>query len=320
VELYEDTCRAAIAAKVEDEIAKTDGLDAYAVLMRIREQRSILPVFKDHPLPEVVRTPLSVPFNTQVSVLLQRKLALLKRDKKGPMVGPMTAAITGFIVGIAYQGVGNEVYVFQMGYCMFVLLIGGMGGMNIMPALITERRIMLRETSSALYSNWAHVLVSVTINTLLSFVGLLVMTIISFSLTEMKWEHYPLLMKWCFVMVLTYDGLWGLVSTYAEDITQAQMMSMPALMIFNIYNGFMVRKAVCPVFMLWAMYSSPCFWCLEAMACDIYDDGTTQGNALISEFGFVCGREYTTFAVCLSIMTITRCIQIYGLGKSQIAK
>mmetsp|Transcript_114299 Transcript_114299/g.369563 ORF Transcript_114299/g.369563 Transcript_114299/m.369563 type:complete len:213 (+) Transcript_114299:1138-1776(+) len=93
----------------------------------------------------------------------------------------MLPVVFGTFVGAMSTGFGHQPLLKQMGFVFILITVLGLGGMQLMPILIEERRFMKHETSEALYSEGASVLASFCVDVPLSSVGAALEILIMFS-------------------------------------------------------------------------------------------------------------------------------------------
>merc|ERR1711924_406797 len=118
-------------------------------------------------------------------------------------------------------------------------------------------------------------------------------------------------------------------------VEEANQKQMPILILFIMFNGVIVTKESCPIFMTWALMISPLFWTLEQIAIDLWYDGvgwdsydptanggmhTTMSNAtangtrlavsestmILKFYGLEPGNGYVCLAICVSFMLVCR--------------
>ena len=100
---------------------------------------------------------------------------------------------------------------------------------------------------------------------------------------------------WSLMVSIVMDSLYLMLSGIAKDATAAQVMSLPFLLIFMLYNGFTVTAETCPPWLLWAIDISPVAYAMEAITvaaskiCVLNDEG--QGPACGEDGLFAATRR-----------------------------
>ena len=80
-----------------------------------------------------------------------------------------------------------------------LLQMGALSNMVVMPEMIAQRLVFKLETSDALYSTTAAVLVDTLINNALAIGGNLITSVIMYSLSGFSWSHFGHLYFWSFM-------------------------------------------------------------------------------------------------------------------------
>jgi hypothetical protein len=112
------------------------------------------------------------------------------------------------------------------------------------------------------------------------------------------------------------DSLFLMLSGIAKDATMGQVLSLPFLLLFLLYNGFTVTRNTCPEGLMWALEISPVAHAMEAMtvAASVICKGQACGKdqlypALVQHFGY---EDETPFglAVVFTGIFIFRAVHI----------
>eukprot|EP00420_Gonyaulax_spinifera_P028476 CAMPEP_0197917538 /NCGR_PEP_ID=MMETSP1439-20131203/83963_1 /TAXON_ID=66791 /ORGANISM="Gonyaulax spinifera, Strain CCMP409" /LENGTH=95 /DNA_ID=CAMNT_0043539615 /DNA_START=48 /DNA_END=331 /DNA_ORIENTATION=+ len=84
------------------------------------------------------------------------------------------------------------------------------------------------------------------------------------------------------------DGLYGMIASISRDGTTAQVLALPFLMVFLLYNGFTVTKKTAPSFLWWAIDISPVASSIESIAVIAHSKfGNEHGwDSVVDHFGY----------------------------------
>jgi len=194
-----------------------------------------------------------------------------------------------------------------------LITVLGLGGMQLMPILIEERRFMKHETSEALYSEGASVLASFCVDVPLSSMGAALEILIMFSFAGFDSEHFNSIFFWCMLVFFVYDSLFGFVAAVAVDGQQAQALATPVLAIFLLCNGFIVSKASAPAFLQWIFTISPNGTAMQATTLNLAEGGGAAGRFVLARAGYVAGENGKGVAALVSMIVVLRLLQLVAL-------
>jgi len=267
-------------------------------------------------LPPPKDNPEGAPFKRQVRAVLIRKLHLARRDSN-VIAQIVVAVFQAIVIGLAFQGIGEESPSQQYTFLSMLLMLVSFGGNLVVPALIQESAVMARETNDKLYSAWAYVMSSWIVNTLLGVFSNFLLFVIMFALSSTSFSVFGDFYKWTLLLQLTMDSFWSAFASNSKKAQDAQQKAMPILFLWTFFNGMFVTKESCPVFMIWAIYTSPLFWIMEQISVDLFH-GSPEGQAALNFVGFEDGHQWIAVGYCIGLITIMRCWQVYGLTYVQV--
>merc|ERR1719343_923258 len=107
-------------------------------------------------------------------------------------------------------------------------------------------------------------------------------------MSGMPWVMFNPVLWITTLLYFCMDGLYGMIAAFARDATQAQVLSLPFLMLFMLYNGFTVSRNTAPHFMKWALSVSPVACSIEAVVIEASKkmDNKEEWDSLIKIFGY----------------------------------
>mmetsp|Transcript_31801 Transcript_31801/g.84686 ORF Transcript_31801/g.84686 Transcript_31801/m.84686 type:complete len:603 (+) Transcript_31801:2-1810(+) len=256
----------------------------------------------------------AVPFHKQFQQLLRRKLAITLRNPLALVgIGLMLPVVFGTFVGAMFTGFGHQPLLKQMGFVFILITVLGLGGMQLMPILIEERRFLKHETSEALYAEGPSVLASFCVDVPLASMGAALEILIMFYFAGFDWEHLGCVFFWCMLVFFVYDSLFGFVAAVAADGQQAQALATPVLAIFLLCNGFIVSKASAPAFLQWIFAISPNGYAMQAITLNLAEGGGAAGRFVLARAGYVAGENGKGVAALVSMIVVLRLLQLVAL-------
>jgi len=315
---FTEHCRPAIDALVDAELL-TERKTSMEILEACRQR---IMVFGE--VPPVRNSKFGASFAKQLRLVFMRQLTLRFRDKWN-FIGELGMSILkAIVIGVTYTDIGGKGPPLQVGFFFFIFMACSIDGLKTMPKVISERTVMKMETSEALYSEWAYILAFTVISSLQALFMHTVFITLLFPVLGFPWLLFPHLWLWSMLLYFVMDSLYLMLSGIAKDATMAQVLSLPFLMMFLLYNGFTVARNTAPPFLLWAIDISPVAYAMEAItvaAATICSQGppypSCRGGAdlypmIVIHFGYE-ERTELAMTVFVSCMLIFRGIHVVCL-------
>jgi len=282
------------AEEVDDLVAKNIDARRHSALEMVSEQwQRMSEEFGD--MPRVRNVVFGVRFRRQFSLVFRRQVLMSWRDPLGVGMELGVSLGQSVVIGIAYWNVGTKESYNQVLFIFMMVMTVSLVGLKVMPKLIDERVVVKKETSEALYSDWAYILSFSIINTIVGLVGNGLFMALVFVMSHADWEWFPCMFAWLTGLYLIMDAMYTMVAAIALDSTNAVTLALPFLTLFLLYNGFTVQQDHLPDFMKWLMELSPVAYCMEAilmMVTDLEPDTFSQITTTLGyqhqEFKAIC--------------------------------
>ncbi|CAE7036813.1 ABCG2, partial [Symbiodinium natans] len=269
------------APTIEEVVRKQLTEDCGSAMDILRAMREPMQVFGV--MPPLRNSKYGVPFRTQVRIVAWRQFKLRYRDKTHLLMDLAAAVAKALILGLAFYDIGAKGQPHQLGFFFFVLMACSIDQVKTMPAMIAERNIMKLETSEALYSEWAYILPVTLMSAMQAIVTHFVFIALLWPFVSFPVALFGHVWFWSLMVNTVMDSLYVMLSGIAKDATIAQIMSLPFLLVFMLYNGFTVTRTTCPKWLLWALNVSPVAYAMEAI---------TMAAARICVYGGPpCGKD-----------------------------
>lgn len=214
-------------------------------------------------LPPIRNSVYGVRFRRQLRLVFWRQLVLSLRDMQGLVTDLIIAVVKALVVGIAYVGVGTHGPNFQVGFYFMVVMTCALDGIKVVPKTIADRFIMKLETSEALYNDWAYILAFSIINGFFALLSNTIFVALVFLMSQLNWDVFPGLLLWTTLVYVAMDSVYQMVAAIAKDSSQAQLLLLPFLLVFLLYNGFTASRNSVPSCMVWALRISPVAQAME---------------------------------------------------------
>jgi len=252
-------------------------------------------------------------FMFQLRVVFARTILLKMRDKQGLIIETVQAVVKAVILGIAFLGIGSQQPNFQLSFIFLLCQMSVISLLQNMGALIEGRTIMKYEVSDMLYRDEAYI-ISITVIDLTKFIiNYIIYLVIAFAMAGLEWSLFTTFLGWSLLALLVMDSFFQMMGAVGATMADAQIKAMPFLILIMLFNGYFVTKSTVAEFMIWAIYISPLYYFIQAVAIASFSD-TVAGQKMIQDYKF---EQMTAISiiVLLSELAFFRILQIIFLKK-----
>lgn len=297
IQFYRDNLQDKVHDLVQVELCK----ERKTALALLETRNSVMEAFGR--MPHVRNTVYGVRFSCQLKRVFARQLRLSLRDPLG--IGMELAVSIGqsVVIGVAYMDICSKEVTHVMLFFFMLIMTTALVGMKVMPKLIDERLVVKKETSQALYSDWAYIISFSVINWTSGIVGHTIFLALVFWMSSCPWELFPTVFLWTTMLYLTMDNCYTMIAAIAKDSTSALTLALPFIALFLLYNNFTVTKEILPDFMQFLLRLSPVAYNIQAVTIAASQMDPDKFHAAVEHFGyedefwpavgFMCGCSVT---------------------------
>mmetsp|Transcript_23921 Transcript_23921/g.59615 ORF Transcript_23921/g.59615 Transcript_23921/m.59615 type:complete len:684 (+) Transcript_23921:76-2127(+) len=296
--------------KAEVDQKKTEkGLTVVAML---REQHEWQQSAQMGP-PRIREKVLAVPFHQQVGVLLRRKGKITLRNPSAIVTPVLVPACVGVLLGVMYTGIGSKPFQQRLSFVFMLLVRICLGGMQLMPQLIEDRKIMKYDISEGLYSVPAFIVVGVSVDITLSLLGAILSCTIMYIFSGLSWQYFPMILTWAVLNFFVFDSFFACLAASAPNLQIAQVCAIPFNSIFMMFSGFMISKNSAPAYLRWLFEISPIGYAIQSIFCKMAEDEGVDGRLVIKLYGFEEGQDQKGITIMIAMAVVLRIWQVLSL-------
>jgi len=251
-------------------------------------------------VPPVTNSVYGVGFSSQLRFVFVRQLRLSLRDPLGISMELAVAIGQSVVIGATYLHVGKKEAMHQMLFYFMLSMTVALVGMKVMPKLVDERLVVKKETSEALYSDWAYIISLSAINTVVGIVGNTIFVVLVFWMSSCDWEMFPVVFGWTTLLYVVMDSVYTMIAAIAKDSATAMTLALPFLTLFLLYNNFTVYADLLPGFMRWLIRLSPVAYTIEQIAVEAVRLEPKNFGPIAEQVGYTdkTGSALTVMIVC----------------------
>lgn len=314
VEFFNANCRSVIDEVVDEQLNN----QRKQPMQLLQEQRDVMMIYGS--LPPLRYSKYGVTFRKQLRLVFVREATLRLRDKWSFILEMVIAVMKALFLGSAFWGIAFKLPWLQMSFFYFMLMACTIDGLKTMPRVIAQRTVMKMEVSEGLYSEWAYILSLSILTSLQALIAHSVFITILFAETGFPWALFPSMWLWSMMLYYVMESLYIMLSGIAKDATTAQILSLPFLMIFLLYNGFTVARNTVPSYLAWVIAISPVAYALEGLTlaaanvCSERRCGGEEGlyDAIIEHFDYK-DQSILGISIMVGCILVFRAIHVFCL-------
>uniref|UniRef100_A0A7S0WJA2 ABC transporter domain-containing protein n=1 Tax=Ostreococcus mediterraneus TaxID=1486918 RepID=A0A7S0WJA2_9CHLO len=305
VEYFNRTQRKAIQDAVEREMSTSPPQKAIDILRNHLLARGIPGDVHDR------ATPTS--FTRQISVLMNRKLLVLKRDLQSLKQRLGICAVQGVIIGLIFQGIGKKLPVQQVAFAFAVCYDAIISNLTVLPGLVNARFKFKLDQSDSLYSSLAYCTVETVTYFALSISFNFITVLINFSFSGYEWKHFQTIYCWSLLCFFAMSNFFKMIAACAPTGEASIQTATPGLLITVMFSNFFVSRATAPVYLRWCVYVSPMAWAIEQILTALHPDDAD----LITVYGYDFSHAQTIRAVlaCVFAGVVCQALEIIALER-----
>lgn len=260
----------------------------------------------------------------EIATLHARFWKIIYRSKQLLLTNTLEALIVGFLLGSIYVHVGYDKRGMEkrLGFFAFTLTFLLSTTTETLPIFVSERPILLRETSSGVYRLSSHLIAS----TLVFLPYLLVISLL-YSLSVYflvglcsSWTAFVNFILIIWAVILTANSFVLFISSLAPNYIAGTTLLTVSLAGFFLFSGYFLSKESMPAYWLFMHYLSPykygldallaneygceagrCFeWAEEGAACEV------AGRNVLERRGLKEGQRWANLEVLLGFFVFYR--------------
>lgn len=307
--------RKRLAPRIEqqvDEAARTKGVSAFEYL---QAEYQSLQFFGR--MPKVRHSQYAVNIKGQIQMVGMRKLRLMWRN---PAIMGMQVAVPlleGAGLGACFYDIASKEprgLMVVSGWFNMLLMGVLFGGFTGVPQLIEDRILMQKEVAEALYSEWAHIFVTLLLDMLVTSVRNSIFATIMYAFSGLLWEHYVGFIFWILLVGITMDPIFKAAAAIASDMQTATMSGLIFVLFIAVFNGVgFVTKSSAPVFLKPLLYIMPSSRVAEQVTLALYGDDEQVWNTLHNFLGLERASPTLAILICLTWFTVFNIVAAWAL-------
>eukprot|EP00804_Cyclotella_cryptica_P013018 CCRYP_002341-RD/>CCRYP_002341-RD protein AED:0.11 eAED:0.11 QI:152/1/1/1/0.88/0.94/18/731/1289 len=271
-----------------------------------------------------------------IVLIFRREFLFWWRDKYQIKARILQDLVMGIIVGTVFWQTSDPQT--AMGVIFQSVFFISSGAMLMVGPQIETRGVFYKEQDANFYPTWtfvfARALSSLPTAILDALVyGCVVYWFAGFAATP---ENFFVFLLLALLAALSGGLMYSIFSGIVHDRTRAQAVMSISIVVMVLFSGFTVQPDVIPVYYIWIYWMNMFAWVIRALAINefrspeyddvIADDGTTSGEAILSQFGFALNGEpleyvwvWYTLLFCIGVCIFSVIVSVICLNHVRFA-
>ncbi|KDR70391.1 hypothetical protein GALMADRAFT_254847 [Galerina marginata CBS 339.88] len=210
---------------------------------------------------------LSIP--QQAAVVMRRRVQIIRGNALATGLNLFSFIFQGLIIGSVFLNSpeSTSAYFSRGGVLFFALLFAAISTMAEIPALYSQRPIILRHQKAALYHPFVEALALTLVDIPISLVTTVVFGIIIYFMVGLQRsaDQFFIFLLFVFAMTITMKAWFrGIAAAFASEAT-AQSFAGISILALTIYTGYTIPKPSMIGALRWITYINPLKYGFEAI-------------------------------------------------------
>ncbi|KAG1743692.1 ABC-2 type transporter-domain-containing protein [Suillus paluster] len=239
-------------------VGKPDRKDAYR-LSAIKEHSRHAPKSSSYTI--------SIPM--QVKAVMVRRVQIIKGDLASQVVQLGAQFFQGIIMGTVFLKLPDATSGFfsRGGVLFFALFIGALSAMAEIPALFTQRPIVLRHHKAAMYYPFIEAFAHTVVDIPISFMVLAVFSVILYFLVGLQKTapQFFIFFLIIFTMTTAMKAFFRMIAASFKDVSGALSVAGIAVLFVSLFTGYTIPRPNIPGGLRWITYINPLRYGFEAI-------------------------------------------------------
>ncbi|KAH9484099.1 Brefeldin A resistance protein [Psilocybe cubensis] len=210
---------------------------------------------------------LSIP--QQVAIVMKRRWQIILGNPLATGLNLFSFVFQGIIIGSVYlnSAEATSAYFSRGGVLFFALLFSALATMAEIPALYSQRPIVLRHQKAALYHPFVEALALTLVDVPISLVTSVVFSIILYFMVGLQRtaSQFFIFLLFLFTMTIAMKGWFRGIAAAFPSEAAAQSFAGISVLALSIYTGYTIPKPTMIGALRWITYINPLKYGFEAI-------------------------------------------------------
>ncbi|KIP09940.1 hypothetical protein PHLGIDRAFT_102023 [Phlebiopsis gigantea 11061_1 CR5-6] len=234
-----------------------------------RQSQYRMSAYNDHAKHTRKGSPYLTSVPMQVRALMKRRVQILGGDKVTFALNFILFVVKAIIVGTIFVQLKDSTSAFfsRGGVLFFSMLFAALTAMAEIPALFSQRPIVLRHYRAAMYHPFVESMALTFVDFPITFVTLLCFSIILYFLVGLQKtaSQFFIFLLFVFVMTLTMKAWFRALAAAFHTAAPAQTLAGLSLLLLTLYAGYTIPQPSMIGGLKWLTYISPLKYGFEGL-------------------------------------------------------
>ncbi|KAH9941401.1 pleiotropic drug resistance ABC transporter [Amylocystis lapponica] len=257
------------------------------------------------------RTRKTSPYITSIAMqaraLMRRRVQVIQGAAAAQVINTVTFMLQAVIVGTIFLRLpeSTSTYFSRGGVLFFALLFAAISTLAEIPALFSQRPIVLRQSRAAMYHPFVEALAMTLVDAPMTLITIIVFSIVLYFVVGLQASagQFFTFLLFVYTMTITMKAFFRMIAAAFNDPAPAQTVGGTAVLILVLYTGYSLPQPYMIGALRWITYINPIKYGFEAMMVNEFHTVNGQCQNLIPQGP---GYENITLAnqVCTTVGSV----------------
>ncbi|KAH9927376.1 pleiotropic drug resistance ABC transporter [Amylocystis lapponica] len=238
----------------------------------------------------------------QARALMRRRVQIIQGSAAAQIIGTTTFVLQAVIVGTIFLRLADSTatYFSRGGVLFFALLFSALSTMAEIPALFSQRAIVLRHSKAAMYHPFVEALAMTLVDAPMTLITIVVFSIVLYFVVGLQASagQFFTFLLFVYTMTITMKGFFRMVAAAFNDPAPAQTIAGIAVLILVLYTGYSLPQPYMIGALRWITYINPLKYGFEALMVNEFHTVDGQCESLVPS-----GAGYETVSIANQVCT-----------------
>ncbi|KAG0700795.1 ABC-2 type transporter-domain-containing protein [Suillus ampliporus] len=210
---------------------------------------------------------ISIPM--QVRAVMVRRMQIIKGDLSAQVIQLCAQIFQGIIMGAVFLKLPDATsgYFSRGGILFFALFFGALSAMAEIPALFSQRPIVLRHHKAAMYYPFIEALAHTVVDIPITFITQAVFCVILYFMVGLQRtaSQFFIFFLVVFTMTTAMKAFFRMIAASFKDESGATSMAGISVLLVSLYTGYTIPRPSIPGGLRWITYLNPLRYGFEAV-------------------------------------------------------
>ncbi|KDR66421.1 hypothetical protein GALMADRAFT_80772 [Galerina marginata CBS 339.88] len=215
------------------------------------------------------QSPYMISIPMQVRIVMVRRMEIMKGNFTAQALSTITFVLQAIIIGTTFIKIPDSTaaYFSRGGVLFFSVFVPALFSMSEIPALFSQRPIVLRHQKAAMYHPMVEALAMTLVDVPFTLGTIVLFTIIVYFIVKLQQSAAQFFTYFAFIVVvaLAMKAFFRLLASAFPKEAPAQALAGVLLLVLSLYTGYQIPRPSMIGALRWLSYINPIFYAFEGL-------------------------------------------------------